>query len=75
MVRRDLAAIHSGWANWFLRNGEYGKAKGAITEALRLHRTFTLAIKSALIRFAPSLTRKIAQLREEYRCRRDFGIG
>ena len=75
MIRRDLAAVHSGWANWFLRKGEYGQAKKSIGEAQRMHGSFNIAIKSALIRCAPGLTRKLVQRREEFRSRRDFGIG
>jgi glycosyltransferase involved in cell wall biosynthesis len=75
MIRRDLAAIHSGWANWLLQKGEYGKAKTAVREAFRYHGTFNIALKSALIRCAPGLARKLVHSREDSRTRRTFGIG
>jgi glycosyltransferase involved in cell wall biosynthesis len=75
MIRRDLAAVHSGWANWFLRQGEYGKAKNSIAEALRVRGTLSIAVKSALIRCAPRMTRKLIQRREERHSRRATGIG
>lgn len=75
MIRRDLAAIHSGWANWLLQKGEYGKAKTAVQEAFRFHGTVNIAVKSALIRCAPRLARTLVRFREDYRTRRTFGVG
>lgn len=75
LVRRDLAAVHSGWANWFLQKREYGKAAQAATEAAGLYLSPNLAMKWALTRFAPKLARKAVGVREEHRSRRAFGIG
>ncbi len=75
MIRRDLAAIHSGWANWFVQNKEYKNASNAVAAAARIHLTMGIAVKWALSRAAPPLARKIAELREEHRSRRAFGIG
>jgi glycosyltransferase involved in cell wall biosynthesis len=74
-IRGQLAAIHSGWANWFLEKREYGKARHAITEAARIHLTPNIAIKWALTRSIPGLARRMALAREERRSRRAFGIG
>jgi len=73
-IRKDLAAVHSEWANWFLQKGEYAKARAAVGEAARIHLTPNLAIKWALTRSAPSLARKVVLARSEYRSRRTVGI-
>jgi glycosyltransferase involved in cell wall biosynthesis len=75
IVRGDLAAVHSGWANWFLQKEEYGKACEAVAEAARTHLTPNIAMKWALTRCAPKLARKIVLVRDEHNRSRDFGIG
>ena len=45
LIRRDLAAVHSEWANLFLQQREYGKAREAIAQAARISVTPNLAIK------------------------------
>ncbi len=74
-IRKKLAAVHSGWANWFLQKEEYGKALEAVAEAARIHLTPNLAIKWALTRSAPRLARRMVLMRDEYRNRRTVGIG
>ena len=73
-IRKNLAAVHSGWANWFLKKKEYDKARKAVAEAARIYLTPNLAIKWALTRSAPRLARKVMLMREEYRSRRTVGI-
>lgn len=68
-TRRELSTVHSEWANWFLRQGRYEEAKKAITKAVRVHLTSKIAMKWALIRYAPRLARKIVLAREEYHSR------
>ena len=74
-IRKNLAAVHSGWANLFLQKKEYGKARKAVAEAARIHLTPALAIKWALARSAPRLARKMVLMRGESRSRRTLGIG
>lgn len=74
-IRADLAAVHSGWANWFMQKGEYEKARESATEALKLHVTPSLAIKWGLAQSAPRLARKMIVMREERHRRKTFGIG
>jgi glycosyltransferase involved in cell wall biosynthesis len=74
-IRRDLSAIHSGWANWFLQKEEYARARQAVTEAARIHLTPNIAMKWALTRSIPKLARKMALMRDESRRRRTYGIG
>lgn len=74
-IRGDLAAVHSGWANWFLHQGEYGKAHASAQEAAKLQLTPNIAIKWILTRYAPRLVSKIATGRDRDRSRRNLGIG
>jgi glycosyltransferase involved in cell wall biosynthesis len=73
-IQRDLAAVHSGWTNWFLQKKEYGKARESVAEAVRVHLTPTLAIKWALTHSAPKLARRVALLRARSRSRRTVGM-
>jgi glycosyltransferase involved in cell wall biosynthesis len=74
-IRKDLAAVHSGWANWYLRKREYGKAREATTEAARLYLSPNLAIKWALTRSVPGLARNMVLMRGERSNRKTAGIG
>ncbi|MCU1271980.1 MAG: glycosyltransferase family 2 protein [Acidobacteriaceae bacterium] len=74
-IRQHLAAVHSGWANWFLENEEYGKASKSLAEAAKVCLTRNIAIKRALCRWTPAIARKLASMRAEYRKRGYVGIG
>jgi glycosyltransferase involved in cell wall biosynthesis len=74
-IRKNLSAVHSGWANWFLQKEEYCKAYQAVDEAARIYLTRTIAIKWALIRWTPRLARRLALARADYRKRGYVGIG
>jgi glycosyltransferase involved in cell wall biosynthesis len=71
---RRLSAVHSGWANWYLENGEYGKARQAVTEAAKYALTSNIAMKWALTRIAPQLARKVMSKRSQNREQRSGGI-
>jgi glycosyltransferase involved in cell wall biosynthesis len=63
-VRRScvqkLSAIHSAWANLYLENEEYGKARRAIGAALKYEITLSLLAKWMLAWIAPRVARRIA---------------
>jgi glycosyltransferase involved in cell wall biosynthesis len=65
VVRTQLAGIHSGWTNWYLREGEYAKARAAVTKAARLDFTFNIAIKWLLTWFSPRLALRSVRQRED----------
>jgi glycosyltransferase involved in cell wall biosynthesis len=65
-ARRQLSAVHSEWAGWFLQQGDYGQAQKAITQAVQIHLNSRTAMKWALIRYAPRLATKIILAREQY---------
>jgi hypothetical protein len=64
-VRRDLAAVHSEWANWYLQRGCFEKAAEAVSKAASLSLTPGLAIKWLLTRLWPSIARKSVLLRQQ----------
>lgn len=57
---RKLRATHSAWANWYLENDKYDKARQAIGAALKCEITLTLLAKWMLVRIAPKVARTIA---------------
>jgi glycosyltransferase involved in cell wall biosynthesis len=75
MIRKDLSAVHSGWANWFLQKAEYRRARQSVSEAVRIHPTTNLAIKRALTFCVPQLAKRIVLMRGDHRSRQTFGIG
>ena len=75
LIRRDLAAVHSEWANIFLRDREYEEARKATAEAARMSLTPMLAAKWALTRCAPGAARKMVLMRQRHKRRKTAGIG
>jgi hypothetical protein len=67
LVRRQLAAIHSGWVNCYLEAGEYGKARSAATKAAQLNLTLNLAAKWLLTWISPRLALRSVRQRESRR--------
>jgi glycosyltransferase involved in cell wall biosynthesis len=74
-IYRDVAAVYSGWANWFLKKGEYAAALAAARKAADYRLSSTTALKWLLTRTAPTLARKAVVMREERRYRLQCGIG
>lgn len=54
-----LQGVYKEWANWYLSQSNYPQALLSITKALKLRFNYPCAMKWALIRFAPKISRKI----------------
>ncbi len=67
LVRKQLAAVHSGWVNCYLEAGEYGMARAAATKAAQLNLTLNLAMKWLLTWISPQLALRSVRLRESKR--------
>jgi glycosyltransferase involved in cell wall biosynthesis len=65
LIQNQLGAIHNGWANWYLANGQYGKAREAISRAMRLDPSFNIAVKWFLTWTSPSLASRTIRYRQE----------
>ena len=65
LIREQLGSIHSGWANCYLANGQYGKARQAVTKAIRLDPTFNIAIKWLLTWITPGLAVRTVRQRQQ----------
>jgi len=59
LIREQLRAVHSGWANWYLEAGQYAKACEALSTAAQLGLTFNVAVKWLLTRMSPQLALRV----------------
>jgi glycosyltransferase involved in cell wall biosynthesis len=73
-IRRDLAAVHSAWANLFVAKGEYLRARISVDNAAALHRSPGILLKWVLIRYVPKLALTLSSLRERRRVHKTEGI-
>jgi glycosyltransferase involved in cell wall biosynthesis len=65
LVREQLRSVHSGWANWYLETGQYGKAREAASKAAHLDLTFNVAVKWLLTWMSPQLALRTVRRRNE----------
>ena len=65
VIRERLSGVHSGWANWHLENGEYGKARQAASKAAQLNLTLNVAAKWLLTWMSPQMALRTVQRRKE----------
>jgi glycosyltransferase involved in cell wall biosynthesis len=65
VIREQLGSIHSGWANWYLWNGDYAKARQAVSKAVRFDPTFKLAVKWLLTWTTPGLALRTVSQRQQ----------
>jgi hypothetical protein len=65
LIREQLGSIHSGWANWYLSTRQYGKAREAVSRAMRVDPTFNIAVKWLLTWTSPRLARRAVRYRRE----------
>jgi hypothetical protein len=59
IIQRNLGALHSHWANWYLENARYDEARQAVSNAVRYKTTLGTTVKWALTWLAPAFARKI----------------
>lgn len=59
-----LRAVHSQWTNWYLRHGEYEKARLSASRAAGYDMSPGVALKWALTWVAPALAKGIVLMRE-----------
>ena len=55
VIREQLSLVHSGWTNWHLAAGQYGKARESVSRAARMNLTFNIAVKWLLTWMSPQL--------------------
>jgi hypothetical protein len=65
VIRERLSGVHSGWANWHLENGDYGKAREAASKAAQLNLTLNVAAKWLLTWMSPQMALRTVQRRKE----------
>jgi hypothetical protein len=63
ILKRQLRKVHSGWANWYLANGQYDMAQEQISQAIRYGFTPGLLVKNILARLSPRTARSLAMRR------------
>ncbi len=59
-VERNLGALYSHWANWYLENGRYDEAREAASKAVEHKVALGTTVKWALTWLVPRLARRIA---------------
>jgi glycosyltransferase involved in cell wall biosynthesis len=64
-IRSQLRSTHSGWANWYLENGEYAKARKAVARAAKMDLTLGVAIKWLLTWTSPRLALRTVRQHQE----------
>jgi predicted metal-dependent hydrolase len=67
LIREQLGAVHSGWTNWYLETGQYGKAREAVSRAARMDLTFNIAVKWLLTWTSPQLALQTVRHHQEGR--------
>ena len=65
LIRAQLSLVHSGWANWYLENEQYGKARQAVSRAAQMDLTVNMAAKWLLTWMTPRLAQRTVQRRRE----------
>ncbi len=64
LIRANLRAIHSAWANWYLAQGQYENATNSLSAAVQYGRTPNLVAKQVLTRLFPQLAKTVLTLRD-----------
>jgi glycosyltransferase involved in cell wall biosynthesis len=64
LVRERLSSVHSGWTNWYLETGQYGKARAAVSRAAQLDLTFNVGAKWLLTWMSPRLALRTVRHRK-----------
>ncbi len=66
LVRHNLRAVHSAWANCCLENGKYREARLHVAKAVQYEFTCALALKWTLATIAPWIARRMVPRSKSY---------
>lgn len=58
-ILRQLAGVHGGWANYYLKQGAYARAMKSLRTAARLSPNAKLTVKRTVMAISPALGRKL----------------
>ncbi len=67
LIRRQLGSIYSGWVNYYLETGHFGKARAVAHKAALMNLKFNLVVKWLLTWISPRLALRIVRNRESKR--------
>jgi glycosyltransferase involved in cell wall biosynthesis len=70
-IRMNVRSIHNQWADFYLENGEFGKAGEAMSTAMGYCPDLRMALKWVLTRLTPELAKKVVEVRKRlmaHRC-------
>jgi len=73
-VHENLRSQYSKWTNLYMKNGEYSKAREAVSAAARYRLTPGIALKWAMAYLAPQLGGRFIRWREDRDARIGYGI-
>lgn len=65
LIREQLGSVHNGLASCYLMAGQNGKAREAVSRAMRLDPTFNIAVKWLLMWTSPRLARRAVRYSRE----------
>ena len=74
-VRKNLRCLHSQWANFYLWNGNFSKAREVLCLAQRYHRDSRIMFKLALTALVPKLAKKLFARHSQRETQRPDFIG
>ena len=67
VICEQLRSVHSGWANWYLETGEYGKARRSALKAIQTDLNFNVTLKWLLTWVSPKMALRVVQNHQEIR--------
>lgn len=65
LIREQLRSVHSGWANWYLETGQYGKAREAASRAVQMDPNLNVMVKWLLTWTSPRLALRTVRQHQE----------
>jgi len=74
LIREQLSSVHSGWTNWYLETGQYGKAREAVSRAAQMNLSFNVAVKWLLTWVNPRLALRTVRHYRESRSDSPFTV-
>jgi len=66
-ILKDLRGVQSGWANWYLQNGNVKRSRESAVLAMKCRFSISILVKYFLLLISPALTLRLLCLRCRFR--------